>query len=692
MPTTQLKVMPGRPAPLGASVQPAGVNFSVFAKDAKTVTLLLFDGPHDPQPRHSLILDKSLNRTSYYWHILVQGLAPGQVYAWRVDGPYAPQVGHLYQADKVLLDPYGLAVTGQDIYDREAATRRGDNVHCCLRSVVVDPGDFDWAEDRTMAPTGNREIIYEMHVGGFTAEETSGLAPHLRGTFAGLAAKASYLRELGVTAVELMPIHEFDTQDAPPGKSNVWGYSSVSFFAPHRGYSSDKSPLGPVNEFRHMVKTLHQAGLKVILDVVYNHTAEGGPQGPTLCWRGFENKAYYLLQDNPAHYADFTGCGNTFNANHSISRRLILASLRHWVNHMHVDGFRFDLASALSRGEDGRPLTQAPVLWAIGSDPELVETTLIAEAWDAGGLYQLGSLPGDGFAQWNGAFRDDSRRFWRTDPGTIEALMARIVGSPDLLAPPDHQPFHSINYITCHDGFVLQDLVAYAHKHNDANGENNRDGSDENYSYNFGVEGPTSDQKILSLRQRQVRNFLCTLMLSHGTPMLAMGDEVGHTRHGNNNPWCQDNALNHMPWGQDQDEDLLAFTQQLIALSRQIPALQQNAFWTATSPNQTGEITWHGLKPHQPDWSPDSHQLAWTLKLPSSPAEWLVLLNAGHQSVDFHLPTSTSHAPWRLTIDTASAPKGKIFTPENALTFREPQMTLSPHSLAVFISNPQLGV
>ncbi len=683
-PTTR----PGRPAPLGATVVPEGVNFSVFAKDAVAMNLLLFDGPSAPQPTLTIPLDPKRNRTSYYWHVLVSDLKPGQVYAWRAEGPYAPSLGHLYRGNKVLLDPYGLAVTGQDIYDRAAALGSEDNVARCLRSVVIDPADYPWEGDQPLPAGRQREIIYELHVGGFTADAACGLDAHLRGTYAGLAAKAPYLRDLGVTAVELMPIHEFDPQDAPPGRSNVWGYSSVSFFAPHRGYSSDKTPQGPVREFRDMVKALHRAGLRVILDVVYNHTAEGDPSGPTLCWRGFENKAYYILKQDMSQYADFTGCGNTFNANHSISRHMILASLRHWVRHMHVDGFRFDLASALSRGEDGQPLVQAPILWAIGSDPELVETTLIAEAWDAGGLYQLGSLPGDSFAQWNGAFRDDVRRFWRADPGTIGNLMARIVGSPDLLPPPDHRPFHSINFVTCHDGFTLQDLVTYNRKHNGANGEGNRDGSDTNFSWNCGHEGPTDDQDIEAVRRRQVRNFLCLLLLSHGTPMLTMGDEVGHSRQGNNNPWCQDNHLNQMDW--DQGEKLLAFTRELIALSRRIPALQHDKYWTASDPDQRGEITWHGLRPGAPDWSDTSRQLAWTLSLPSEPGEMLMLLNAGDKDAPFTLPPSADGSPWHLVIDTANDSDGGITMPEKAPTFPEPQKVVAAHAAVVFWSSPQL--
>lgn len=692
MTSDQFATAPGRPAPLGATFGAGGVNFSVFAKDARAVRLLLFRSPDDPAPAAEISLDPARNRTSYYWHVRVDGIGPGQVYAWRVDGLYAPALGHLYRADKVLLDPYGLVVTGQDIYDRLAACGSGENVHCCLRSVVADPEDYDWEDDRPLTRPGQREIVYELHVGGFTADPACGLPPQLRGTYAGLAARADYLRDLGVTAVELMPVHEFDPQDAPPGRRNVWGYSSVSFFAPHHAYSSDRSPLGAVREFRDMVKALHRAGIKVILDVVYNHTAEGAPDGPTLCWRGFENKAYYMLQEDMSRYADFTGCGNTFNANHSIARRLILASLRHWVHHMHIDGFRFDLASALSRGEDGRPLAQAPVLWAIGSEPELADTTMIAEAWDAGGLHQLGSLPGDGFAKWNDAFRDDVRRYVRGDVGTIEAMMARVTGSADVLPPLENLPFHSVNFVTCHDGFTLRDLVSYDRKHNDENGEGGRDGADQNWSWNCGIEGPTEDPDILALRRRQVRNFLTLLLLSHGTPMLHMGDECGHTRRGNNNPWCQDNELNHMPWGDGHDADLAGFTRNIIALSRRLRILQGNTWWTATNPDQKGEVTWYGLTPDKPDWSAESRHLAWALTSPDQEGCLLVLANSGLEPARFVLPEPPPGRSWLPVLDTSADPGREFSPPGQGSPGPKPGCEVDSRSLVVLWAGPQLAV
>lgn len=657
----------GTPTPLGARVLPAGVNFSVYARQALGVDLLLFPEPDAPRPDRVISLDPAANRTHHYWHVFVPEVGHGQVYAWRVRGPRRAGSGHAFDGDKVLLDPYGKAVCGLGIYKRLASAAQGDNGPCALRSVVVDNDLYDWEGDRPLSPAGRREVIYEMHLAGFTKSPSSGLAPGLRGTYAGLIAKIPYLCELGVTAVELLPVHQYDPQDAPKGRTNVWGYSTVAFFAPHGGYSSRQDAAGPVDEFRDMVKALHRAGIRVILDVVYNHTAEGGSDGPVLSWRGLANGDYYILQDDRHSNADFTGCGNTFNTNGAVAGRLVLESLRYWVEQMHVDGFRFDLGSAMSRGEDGRPLLRPPVLWAIDTDPVLADTTLIAEAWDARGLYQVGSFPGERFGQWNGPFRDTVRRFLRGDEGTIETLMARIVGSPDIFPATTYLPSHSINFVTCHDGFSLADLVSYERKHNLANGEDNRDGTDENLSCNHGAEGPTDDPAVEELRQRQIRNFLCLLMLSHGTPMLLMGDEVRHSRGGNNNPWCQDNELNWFDWELvDKNAELLNFTRQLIALGRSLPVLGDDRFWSATSPEKPGDITWHGLKPGKPDWRAASHCLAYTLTHPSGRDTIQVMLNAGPEDLVFEAPQPAAGRQWRLLIDTGAPSPGDIHPPEQA--------------------------
>ncbi|HET6520113.1 MAG TPA: glycogen-debranching protein, partial [Geminicoccaceae bacterium] len=462
VPTATAGGGPGQSHPLGAAVTPDGVNFSVFSKNATRLELLLFDRADDPRPARVLPLDPQVNRTYFYWHAFIPGLKPGQVYAYRAHGPTAPEQGLRFDGRKVLLDPYGRAVAVPQGYSREAASRPGDNAATALRSVVVDPGGYDWEGDAPLCRPFARTVIYEMHVRGFTRHPNSGVSPGKRGTYAGLIEKIPYLRDLGVTAVELLPVFQYDPQDCPPGLVNYWGYSPVSFFAPHVGYSSRRhDPLGPLDEFRDMVKALHRAGIEVILDVVYNHTAEGDRNGPTLCFRGLANDAYYMLESDKSSYADYTGTGNTLNGNHPIVRRLIVDSLRYWVEEMHVDGFRFDLASILSRDEAGRPLANPPVLWDIETDPALAGIKLIAEAWDAAGLYQVGSFVGDGWKEWNGKFRDDVRRFWRGDRGTVSALASRFLASPDLYGHEEREPEQSINFVTCHDGFTLNDLVSY---------------------------------------------------------------------------------------------------------------------------------------------------------------------------------------------------------------------------------------
>ena len=677
----------GTSAPLGATVLESGVNFAVFSKYAQTVQLLLFDGPDDPAPSRTIDLDPANHRTNYYWHVFVPDLGPGQIYAWRVEGPSRPADGHRFDPDKVLLDPYGLAVVGQDIYDRQAARRPGDNCACALRSVVVNPAAYDWEGDRPLPAALGREVIYEMHVASFTAHPSSGLPEPVRGTYAGLIQKIDYLKELGVTAVEFLPVHHFDPQDAPENLTNYWGYSSVSWFAPHAPFSSDRSPTGPVTEFRDMVKALHRAGIRVILDVVYNHTAEAGADGPVISWRGFENSAYYMLEKDRSVFADFTGCGNTVNANHSVARRLILDSLRYWVREMHVDGFRFDLAAALARGEDGQPLANPPVLWAIESDPALAGTRLIAEAWDIGGLNLVGSFPGERYNVWNGPFRDTVRRFLRGDEGTVESLMARIVGSPDLFARRQGRPFESINFVTCHDGFCLRDLVSYERKHNEANGELGADGSNENLSWNCGVEGPTEEPQVAALREKQVRNFLCLLMVSHGTPMLLMGDETGHTRRGNNNPWCQDNELNWFDWDlAHANAHLVRFTRELIRFTKSVDLLQGNRFWTATSHDQRGHISWHGTEPGRPDWTIASRVLAFTLEHPDTGRDVHVVLNSGSRNLEFKLPPLPGNRRWVRVIDT-SLPSPDDIRDERSISPVQPGIIMVPgHSITLLLA------
>ncbi len=456
-------VKQGSSSPLGATVEPSGVNFSVFSKNATLIELLLFDHEDAAAPARIIPLNANRHRTYHYWHVFVPGVEAGQIYAYRAHGPFVPEQGFRFDGEKVLLDPYGLAVAVPERYSRQAAVRPGDNAAFAIKSVVADPGRYDWEGDQPLKRPFAETVIYELHVRGFTRHPSSGVAADKSGTYAGLIEKIPYIKDLGITAVELLPVFQFDSQDAPAGHVNYWGYQPVSFFAPYNAYSSRNEPLGVLDEFRDMVKALHRAGIEVILDVVFNHTTEGGHEGPTLSYRGLANDFYYILEKDKSRYADYTGCGNTLNANQPIVRRLIQDSLRYWVTQMHIDGFRFDLASILSRDEAGRPLPNPPVLWDIESDPLLAGTKLIAEAWDAAGLYQVGNFVGDSWQEWNGRFRDDVRRFVKGDSGMVSHLAARLLGSPDIYGHKEREPEKSVNFITCHDGFTLNDLVSYNH-------------------------------------------------------------------------------------------------------------------------------------------------------------------------------------------------------------------------------------
>ena len=657
--------MRGQSHPLGATVTPEGVNFCVFSKNAFAVELLLFDDADAAGPSRVIPLDPAVNRTFYYWHVLVPGLAAGQLYGWRVYGPSLPDEGHRYDGQKVLLDPYAKAVAVGRGYDRAAAGRPGDNAAHAMKSVVVDPGAYDWEGDRPLGYPLTRSLVYELHVGGFTKHPSSGVAASRRGTFAGLVDKIPYLQSLGVTAVELMPVQQFDEQDAPAGRTNYWGYSPVAFFAPHSGYSASRDPLGPLDEFRDMVKALHRAGIEVILDVVFNHTAEGNHDGPTLSLKGFENRAYYLLADDPSRYADYSGTGNSLNANHSIVRRLIRDCLRHWAAEMHVDGFRFDLASVLSRDEAGLPVMNPPVLWAIESDPVLAGTKLIAEAWDAGGLYQVGTFVGHRWAEWNGRFRDDVRRFVKGDAGTVRDLAARIVGSIDVYPDADRDVNRSVNFVTSHDGFTLHDLVSYNRKHNEANGEDNRDGTDANHSWNCGIEGPTDDPEVLALRQRQIKNLLTLLFVSQGTPMLQMGDEVMRTQRGNNNAYCQDDETSWFDWtALERHAGLLRFVRELIRFTQVRPAFTEARAWAAPPWDGEPVLTWHGVAPGRPDWAYESHSLAFEIREAAGADHLYVALNAYWEPLAFTLPALPEGHTWRRIVDTARPAPDDIPDPD----------------------------
>jgi isoamylase len=682
-----MDVVPGRTWPLGATLDEAGVNFSVWSRHATSVDLVLFDRVEDAQPSRVLRLDPERHRTYHYWHLHVRGLGPGQHYGWRVHGPYDPANGYRFQGEKLLLDPYGRAVAVPPGYDRKAAARRGDNAGTAMKSVVTDPSGYDWEGDRPLRRSTGRSVIYELHVRGFTRHESSGLPPERRGTYAGLVEKIPYLRALGITAVELMPVFQFDPQDAPGGRPNYWGYSPVSFFAPHMGYASSPDPLRALDEFRDMVKALHRGGLEVILDVVFNHTAEGDERGPTLSFKGLDNRAYYILE-GLNRYANYTGCGNTLKANHPVVRRLILDSLRYWSSEMHVDGFRFDLASVLSRDTDGNPVRNAPIVWDIESDPVLAGSKLIAEAWDAAGLYQVGHFVGDSWKEWNGKFRDDVRCFLRGDPGLISRFANRLLASPDLFEHDGREPEQSVNFVTCHDGFTLNDLVTYQRKRNEANGEANRDGTAEEHAWNCGVEGPSDDPAVEALRARQVKNFLAVNLLSAGIPMLLMGDEMRRTQLGNNNAWCQDNETSWLDWGGlTRHPTLHRFVRRLIRLRLSIQPGRHRSV-SLTEFLRRSRIEWHGVRLSEPDWSEQSRSIAVGFREMEGPARALVIVNAWHEPLAFELPAVASG--WRQMVDTFLPAPDDIHTWEEASPIQAASYLVGAHSV-VFLAAEALG-
>ena len=648
------RLLPGHSHPLGARPDGQGVHFCVYSGDAEAIELLLYNHVDDAEPAQTITLSTSRHRTWHYWHVYVQGLGPGQLYAYRAHGPFDPLRGQRFDGDKVLLDPYGRAVAIPRQWQRSAACAPGRNDAQACKSVVADDHAYDWEGDRPLHRPFSHTVIYELHVRGFTAHPSSGVDPHHRGTFTGLIEKIPYLRALGITAVELLPVFHFDSQDAPPGLLNYWGYAPLSFFALHGAYGSRQDPLGVLDEFRDMVKALHRAGIEVFLDVVYNHTAEGNEAGPTVSLRGLDNATYYLMDDS-GHYANYSGCGNTLNANTSVVRRLIVDSLHYWVRVMHVDGFRFDLAAILSRDERGTPLAAPPILWDIESDPVLAGTKLIAEAWDAAGLYQVGHFMGERWKEWNGQFRDNVRLFVRGDPGQVRELSDRVLGSPALYESQPHESIRSINFVTSHDGFTLRDLVSYDHKHNEANLEGNRDGSPVDWSWNCGAEGPSDQSDIRALRLQQSRNLLTLTIMSLGTPMIVMGDEMGRTQAGNNNAYCQDNAISWLDWSLLETEGPLhRFTAGLLRLRRHRESLRCEHPLSLTELMARLRTQVHGLRCGVPDLSESSHHLAVSLHSLRGDLLMYWALNAGTEALDFELPALPLNAksPWKRVVDT----------------------------------------
>jgi glycogen operon protein len=651
------QTQPGRPHPLGATVDSGGVNFSVFSRNATGVELLLFDSQDDDQPAQIVTLDPNDNRTFYFWHVYVEGLRPGAHYAYRVDGPQDLHGnGFRFDRHKVLVDPYALGNTKRH-FVRDDAVGPGDNLTTSMRSVVIDARDYDWEGDQPLGRPMRDMIIYEMHVGGFTRHPSSGVQHP--GTFSAVIEKIPYLTELGITAVELLPVMQYDGNEvlrmAPDGSGplhNYWGYSTINFFAPEDSYCLDPEAGDHLRNFRNMVKALHRANIAVILDVVFNHTNEGNDQGPTLNFKGFGNEIYYHLVDRDRqYYMDYSGCGNTLNCNHPIVEKFIVECLEFWVREMHVDGFRFDEGSILARGQDGVPLAYPPVVWSIELSGDLLDTKIIAEAWDAAGLYQIGYFPGYRWAEWNGRYRDDIRRFVKGDPGLAGAVASRLAGSADIYEPSGHLPINSVNFITCHDGFTLNDLVSYNDKHNEANGEGNRDGVNENLSWNCGCEGKTDDPAIEALRERQIKNFAAILMMSRGVPMFVAGDEIRRTQQGNNNAYCQNNEISWFDWRlTEQHRALLRFWKLLIASRPDFRAGRPGRFFRGET-NERGlrDVAWHGTQLNNPDWNNrNARCLAYTLGGFDGRSDVHAMLNMYWEPLDFEVPVVAQRRWYRL--------------------------------------------
>ena len=679
----------GSAHPVGVTTYPDGVNFSLFSEHATEVVLLLFDSATAVEPVQTVRFDPFEHKTFHFWHVFVRGCGPGTFYAFRVDGPNDPAAGHRFNPNKVLISPYARGI-GKALWHRGEAVGPRDNMATSMRCAIVDVSDYDWEGDRPLKRPMHTSIIYELHVGGFTRSPSAGVRSP--GTFAGMIEKIPYLQALGVTAVELLPVFDFDDSVVaigPEGDAtkNYWGYSTVAFFSPHAGYCSRTSGASQITEFRDLVKALHRAGIEVILDVVFNHTDEGNEQGPTFSFRGIDNTTFYLLDPgNAAAYLNYSGCGNTFNANHPLPQKFIVDCLRYWVEEMHVDGFRFDEGSILARGEDGAPLTHPPVIWQIELDEALADTKMIAEAWDAAGLYQVGHFPGDRWAEWNGRYRDELRRFVKGDPGLTAMIAERLGGSADIYEGRGQTPDNSINFVTVHDGFTLNDLVSYNERHNEANGEGNRDGIDNNLSWNCGVEGPAGDPAIDRLRLRQIKNFLTILLLSRGVPLLLAGDEIRRTQRGNNNAYNQDNATSWFDWTLVGSNDgLLRFVRQLIAFRKAHPALWQPFFYTgAIGESGRPDIAWHGTRLNSPGFDdPDARALACTIAGVGGAPDLHVMMNMFWEPLEFDVPLGQ---PWREAIDTFATSPFDIVDPGAAVVIQDATRMVQARSVVVLSS------
>ena len=683
----------GSPHPIGATLYPDGVNFSLFSQNATKVELLLFNKPNALEPYEVVELNREVNFSFHFWHIYVKRLKAGTFYAWRVDGPNnTSEAGHRFYPKKILLDPYAKAVSNI-LFKRDDAIGDTENLTTSMRAVVVDTHNYDWQGDKPLHIPMEDTIIYELHVGGFTKSKTS----HCRwpGSFYGVVEKIPYLKQLGVTAVELLPVFDFDDTEivkmSPDGKplKNFWGYHTLSYFAPENSYCVSIQAAQHLNDFRDMVKALHKAGIEVILDVVFNHTGEGDQGGPIINFKGLDNSIYYhLVPGDKQYYMNYSGCGNSVNANHPIVSKFILDCLRFWVREMHVDGFRFDEASILARDENGNPVPYPPLLWNIELDDVLANTKIIAEAWDAAGLCQVGYFPGLRWAEWNGRYRDTVRRFVRGDAGQVADLASRIAGSADLYEKSGRLPISSVNFITCHDGFTMNDLASFTTKHNEANGDNNSDGIDENYSYNCGAEGTTDSADIERLRRQQIKNYFTILMLSRGVPMMLSGDEFRRTQLGNNNSYCQDNELGWLDWSLVySNRDILRYFKNMIDF-RKAHAVTRKRTFLGDDVNKRGlpEAAWHGCKINSPGWDdPSSHVLAITLGSDDKSADLFIIMNMDQTELEFEVPVIHKRH-WHLGIDTGADTPRDIYQVGREPIIKSNQITVKSHAIVVMVS------
>ncbi|GHV92801.1 glycogen operon protein GlgX homolog [Spirochaetia bacterium] len=704
----------GKALPLGAALTESGVNFALFSRHATAVTLIIFESAEQDSPRHDIRLDKHKNKTGDIWHCHIRDLRAGAIYLYRVDGPYAPEKGQRFNVNKTLLDPYAKALTDLNIWDfktclgydpdddsADLSYSNEDDINAHPRCIVVDDA-FDWQGDTPLNYPLRFSVLYETHVRGLTAHPQSGVEHP--GTYRGVIEKIPFFKDLGITSLEFLPIQEFNERELfninpRTGEKlvNYWGYSTAAFFAPKGSYSSDQSPGGQVWEFKEMVRELHKAGLEVILDIVFNHTAEGSERGPTFSFRGLDNAIYYMLDENMRYYKNYSGCGNTLNCNHPVVRSFILDCLRYWVMEMHVDGFRFDLGSILGRDQHGKLMENPPVLERIAEDPVLSSTKIIAEAWDAGGAYQVGWFPGGRWAEWNDRFRDDIRQYWRGDSKQTRHLATRLSGSSDLYLRDGRKPFHSINFITSHDGFTLKDMVSYNGKHNDENGEDNRDGGNNNCSANNGIEGYSVNPAIEGVRTRVMKNFIATMMVSLGTPMILGGDEFGRTQGGNNNAYCQDNETSWYDWSLlEKNASYYRFVKMMIAFRLRHPGFMRPEFYTGRDGNYNAipDISWFDEEGETPDWEDIGSCLA--LRMDGSKAEVLadqddndffIMFNSGKKDVVFKISETMAEKSWIRAVDTGLPSPDDIIEPSaGKLLSSTETYTVKGRSMVILVS------